>query len=101
MQSEHGENEHIESEHGDKDNKHELNEREKKKKCHKRAVKWINIVNKKKNDASGKTKVLPTFNTMGSWCESMIMWKRVKNLKCQMWIHQKWSVLMLMLVVGD
>jgi hypothetical protein len=76
VQSEHGENEH-----GDKYNKHELNEHEKKKKSHKRTTKWINIVNKKKNDTNGKTKVLPTFITMGSWCESMIMWKLVKNPK--------------------
>ncbi len=40
-------------------------------------------INKKKNDANAnaKTKVLPTFITMGYWCESMIMWKLVKNLK--------------------
>jgi hypothetical protein len=60
-----------------------LNEHEKKRKRHKRVAKWINIINKKENDANGKTKVLPTFNTMGSWCESTIMWKRVKNLKVE------------------
>jgi hypothetical protein len=54
-----------------------------KEKCHKRATKWVNIVNKKENDANGKTKVLPTFITMGYWCESMIMWKLVKNLKVE------------------
>ncbi len=83
MQSEHRENEHIESEHGDKHNKHELNEHEKKKKCHKRVAKRINIVNKKENDANGKTKVLPTFITMGSWCKSMIMWKLIKKPKVE------------------
>ncbi len=83
MQSEHGEIEHIESEHGDKHNKHELNEHEKKKKCHKRVTKWINIINKEKNDTNGKTNVLPTFITMGSWCEYTIMWKLVKNPKVE------------------